>query len=194
MKRNLYIPFLLLLYLLCCAKSCDNREQSDNMHAQAMQTGESDSIRAVYASDTLSDRLSAGLEQTAIQKVFDFSDYLKILNDTTTAQPFREKAEAMIRALFFSREQEEKFRKLSMGQIDPDSVRRILPLQRTNDSTYQGRMQFTFRIPDQPGEKRTTHKRNNGGTVDFYVVKREKHFGKETLRIWTVLLGDIKFF
>ncbi len=211
MKRILSILVFILMYLLFSAKSCDNMEQDDAARDQARITSAQDSIKSTFTPDTLNGVSLRAFEAAARIRFCDFSDYLSILRDTTTARPFREKAREMIRGCFYtgksvlrvkipgrSRDMEVSVNQLLMagnecsfpcGRMIADSVKVIKTLERADDSSYTGTLGYPcfssggkdiIKLKMVPGH----------GTVGFLVIKHEKTFGKDTLRVWDVFLGD----
>lgn len=211
MRRISQISALILLYLFITAKSCDNQEQDDETRNQTRITLSRDSIKSTFESDSLSTSSLRAFEVTAKIKLSDFSDYLIILNDTSVAERFREKAREMIRELFISENsvlrctnpdnlgkreipikyllQSGKKAPAMFGKIIPDSIRVKKILQQTDDSISIGELSYSY-IP--AGQKFTKNLKPEiaGGTIDFLVVKHEKKFGKDTLKIWDVFLGN----
>jgi len=196
MRKAAYISVLVLIYLLFSAKSCDNREQADTARDEAVAKATHDSIAAVFESDTLSEEALRAFEETAGLKIYDLAEYLKILSDSNTEQGFKGKVEAMIREMFLPQNgnmdrSTSVFKKMNMqAGMMIDSVKIQQPLQPVNDSLYAGQLRFTIHVVNpHPAERKgqTREKR-----VEIFVLKREKKFGDNTLKVWTVLLGEIK--
>lgn len=183
MRSTLKIFALILLYFLACGKSCDNSEQNDAQREQRRITAETDSLRSVFGTDTLSASSLQAYMETAKQRFYDFNDYLYIVNDSSAAELFRNKAQEMIRSLFIvSMEPIKTFTPMTL-----DSVYRKEAFQRINDSVYKGRLVFKFTKHYQ-GDKipKTFHET---GIIEVFLVKGDKNFGKRRLRTWDVFLG-----
>jgi len=211
MRRLLYIPTLILLYLLFTAKSCDNQERADDVSEQKQITLSQDSIRSNFESDTLSNASLRAFEGMGGMKLADLGDYLMILGDTAVAETFREKAREMIRGLFLSEnsvvrltgQENPGIREVSVntllnpvkgnpvisGKIIPDSVRVKQPLKWIGKAIYAGTLSFAY-IPEDKMNKNGPGPASVSGTVDFLVTRHEKNFGKDTLMIWDVFLGN----
>ena len=213
MRRIFYIPALLLIYLLTTAKSCDRQEQYDESVDQLSVERAQDSIKSIFESDTLSIVSLHAFEATAKIRLADFSDYLVIVDDTSVAETFREKAKKMIRGLFISENsvirctnpdnhgseeipilqllKDSKEPRTYFERIIKDSIRIKDPLKMAGDSNYIGKLSFSFVAPRQKTSKNL--KQPTGyGTIDFIVTRHEKMFGKDTLIIWDVFLGSIQ--
>ena len=206
--RRLYqiLPFV-LLYFLFCAKSCNNREEFEENRARAAM----DSIKSSFQSGRLSQDQLKAFEETAVLKLNDLQDYLRIQNDTFADPAFREKAGEMIHDLFISDqvilffcipgEKEEKPFTLQQlvtsekrhpaGLLNPafDSIRVVQPLKLGNDSVYSGKLSF---IPYySTGITEKVHPRWSRHTIEIFVKKQNALFGKDTLLIWKVFLGSM---
>lgn len=211
MRRFFHISALILLYLVITAKSCDNQEEADEARNQTNITRSQDSIRSTFESDTLSNASLRAFEVMARIKLSDFNDYLIILNDTSVAELFREKAREMIRGLFINEnsvlalmgQDNSESREFSVkqllhpgkgfpvkfGKIITDSIKVRQSLQRAGDAIYTGKLGYAF----IPAVQKTTKSRNqeiSGGTINFLLAKHDKQFGTDTLKIWDVFLGD----
>jgi len=183
MRRTVKIFALILLYFLACGKSCDNGEQFDARREQHRITALSDSLRMVFASDTLSANSLTAYMESAKQKFLDYVDYMKIVNDSAAAEPFRSKAEEMIRSLFLPGEEPGK----ENQPVNVDSVYRNEAFQRINDSVYGGSLSYSFKnlqFADK-GVKKSSGK----GMIEVYLLKSDKNFGKGKFRVWNVYLG-----
>jgi hypothetical protein len=167
MKFSLRLSVLIVLYLLLSAKSCNQQEEFDAAREQKRADSAKDSILSVFGSDTVTSSTLAAFEEEAKIKFADFFDYQDILSDTSAAPAFREQAREMAGELFISGNP--AFHAINTR---PDSVWVKQPLHRVNDSIFTGELGFS-----------------PGGTLEFYAVKRNKSFGNETLKVWTVLLG-----
>ena len=186
MRRTVKIFALILFYFLACGKSCDNGEENDTHREQRRITAETDSLRSVFGTDTLSAASLLAYLETAKQKFYDFNDYLRILTDTSAAEPFRIKAREMIRNLFIAGTE-------TTSDINPirlDSVGTKEAFQRINDSVYAGRLLFSFRTLHRPG--RIISSSYESGTIEVFLVKCDKNFGKGKLRVWNVFLGKME--
>lgn len=186
MRRTVKIFALILLYFLCCGKSCDNEEKNDTQREQRRISTETDSLRSVFGTDTLSASSLLAYMETAKQKFYDFNDYLHIVADTSGARPFRDKAREMIRGLFIAGAEPTKM----ISPFGLDSVGLKEAFQRINDSVYEGHLVFSFRTLQRPGK--IVNSSHETGTITVFLVKRDKNFGKGKLRVWNVFLGKME--
>lgn len=186
MRRTFKISALILFYFLACGKSCNNREKADAYHEQIKIRTETDSLRSAFGTDTLSSSSLLAYMETAKQKFYDFNDYLHIAADTSVAGPFRDKAREMIRNLFIAGTEPTKI----TNPFGLDSVGLKEAFQRINDSVYQGRLVYSFRIPQRSGKNIISS--HETGTITVFLVKYDKNFGKEKFRVWNVFLGKME--
>lgn len=186
MRRTVKIFALILLYFLACGKSCDNEEKFDAHREQVRVSAETDSLRSVFGTDTLSASSLLVYMETAKQKFYDFNDYLHIVADTSAAEPFRDKAREMIRDLFIAGADPPKM----ISPFGLDSVGLKEAFQRINDSVYEGHLAYSFITLQRPGK--IVNSSPETGTIAVFLVKRDKNFGKGKLRVWNVLLGKME--
>ncbi len=209
MKRQLTIPVLIVIYLICSARSCNDNENS-GLNEQHRISLVRDSVKNAFETAHLSDEAAHETEMTAKQKLLDMSDYLRILNDTSIDGMIRKKAVDMIRSLFLSENVKLKLNPIRKEEVIPlknllsdglsgkyasteismDSVLTFLPLRRINDTLYAGKMHFQYGIALKPELRK--HKRSSGRTVEIYSIRVKKAFGNDTVRVWSVCLGNIE--
>jgi len=211
MSRRFQIPALILLYLLSTAKSCDHGERTDETRDRERIGRLQDSIRESFQADTLSMISLQAFEATAKNRLSDFSDYLSVVHDTSISGAFRQKAGEMIRGIFISENSTLQFtgsgfpgrKEVSVkqllsdgkelpftpGPVPGDSIRVIQALRRSSDSVYTGKLRF-FCLPFAKNHEESRKFTPSYGTIDFLVTKHPKRFGKDTLSIWEVFLGN----
>ncbi|MCX6303646.1 MAG: hypothetical protein NT040_01635 [Bacteroidetes bacterium] len=190
MSRTIRTFALILLYFLACGKSCDNQEQSDAEMAQRQVRAESDSLRAAFGSDTLTASTLQAYEETAVLKFADYCDYLMILADSTAAEPFRAKAREATSGMFISESSMLRYPKpAGIARSACISARIDQPLQRACDSVYTGKLRYFSSFHEQQSEKNMKQDRFEG-TACFLVLKHQKKFGPDTMKVWEVFLGD----
>jgi hypothetical protein len=212
MKRVLQLSVLLLLYIVFSAKSCSDEEEFNAAREQKAAESTRDSIMTVFGSEKPSAGSLGAFEETAIQRFNDFLDYANITTDTSKAPEFREQAGKMLRELFVSGSNaillapvngtvkiissvscfsgQEKIPEGIITLSRPDSVWVDSGLRVFNDSMYEGRLGFSLAtaLPENSPVKY----RLAGGTMDFFLIKRSRVFGTDTLKVWTIALGDIR--
>ena len=213
MRRFFKISALILVYFLCTAKSCNDREQDELIQEQSIITATKDSLASVFTSDSLPLNSLRAFETTARLKLSDLSDFVRILADSTTDSLFKAKTCEMIRRQFIpgdvrfhiSHDGCQKAKEMSLeqflstwrnisdqhGKLVFDSIRVLKSLQRTDDSSYSGQLCFKGHCccPASVNEKVLNDRIS---TVDFFVIKQRKVFGRDTINVWEALLGDIK--
>jgi len=207
MIKILKISFLLIALSILCAPSCNDEQEANNREEEILNSAKND-IKKEFESDYLDEAALFAHEAAAIQKLIDFSDYVKVLADTSLELSFREKAGEMIANSFQSKNilislnqdtespQNEITIQLLITSglenkpiIPPfhfDSLRIQEPLKRMGNSTYEGKItciqSFT---QSSPAEKVTR-------TIDIFVSKKDKVFGPDTLKVWNTFLGEIR--
>ncbi len=186
MRKTVKIFILILIYFLACGKSCDNGEKNDARNEQEKVTAVTDSLRSAFGTDNLSASSLLAYMETAKQKFYDYNDYLKIVDDTSAAEPFRNKAREMIRGLFIPGGEPSKM----ISPFDLESVNIKEVFQRINDTVYGGHLDFTYKTPQRPGK--IVNSSHETDVIAVYLVKREKNFGKVKLRVWNVFLGKME--
>ena len=96
MRNWLRLSAFLLIFLLCNSQSCNDSEESEaKLREDRFQTS-MDSLSANLTSGTPSGSVIRSYESSAIQKLGDFTDYMNILADSSTAGEFREQVKKMI--------------------------------------------------------------------------------------------------
>jgi hypothetical protein len=209
MKRLFRFSAIIVVYLLSSAKSCDNQEQFDAMRDQRKVKSAMDSIRSEFSAATPSASTLNAFEETAKLRFADFADYLNILADTGVAPAFREHTKQMIRDLFLpgnvvlefsldgSKKQEAFTLDALLTEGPPTGIKAHVScpvkvwvmddLQAQNDSLFAGRLGFSANTDATSPDPEKYQL--SGGSIRFYALKREKLFGKDSLKVWTVLLG-----
>jgi hypothetical protein len=186
MKRALKIFGLIAIYFLACGKSCDNDEQFTARKEKEKVEAETKKLITEFKTDSLSAAMIKAFEETAVQRFYDYNDYVTIVSDTTKALQFRNEARKMISALFLPGTEPAKItRPYALFKVNVKKE-----LQLLNDSVYSGRLAFTF-------VSRVKHLHSDdlirdSAEIDVFLVKRSKEFGKEKLRVWDVFLGKME--
>lgn len=204
MVKILKISFLLIALFILCAPSCSDEQAALDREEEVLNSARNE-LRKEFESDYLDQAALFAQETTAIQKLTDLPDFVKILTDTSLESSFREKAGEMILNTFKSEEilitlspelQKEisiKFlissglqNNLFVPQFHFDSIKVQEPLSRTGNSIYTGRIGClqVFTVEDQTVKV--------SRTVELFVSKKAKAFGNDTLKVWNTTLGAIR--
>ena len=211
MTKYLKISIIILVLFVIYAPSCVD-EQAEAMREEAILVEVKNDIRAEFETDYLSEASLFAYETTAKQKLSDFVDYLHILTDSSLDVYFRAKAGEMIKSTFLSENvtlQLAQHKKEPAGEnnvhrlinnglenklsLPPFSIGSIIidePLHRNGNTSYTGTLTFSqnFTLPGQPGQILNSVSRS----ADVYLINEDKIFGADTLKIWSVRLGEIK--
>ncbi len=205
------ISTIVYMMLVLCAPSCEDEQETANREIEILMAAKKD-IRAEFETDYLNEASLYAYETTANQKLTDLFDYIQIMTDTSLDMSFRLKASEMIKNTFLSdnvtveligenkdavNEQKVSLlisnglkNKLPGLYYSVDSIQVFEPLHRIDNKTYSGILWFlqNFTNPAKPGQNIKSIKRY----TDFYVLKENKVFGTDLLKIWNVRLGQIR--
>jgi hypothetical protein len=211
MKQFFYIVSMIIVYFLLTAKGCggDTKSASDVREQKRIET-EIDSLAEIFGSESLSPFALLAFEENAKIRFNDFLDYFGIAADSTKAKAFKEQAGRMIGDMFISRDCILCFKIADKNAVTgitvkelvaansgflkyisilhPDSLWITEKLKPVNDTMYAGQLGFSM---DMTSYQREFDNYYPGcGVISFYIVKQRKVFGKDTLNIWSVLLGE----
>jgi hypothetical protein len=210
MKKRFSIPLLIVVYLLCSARSCNDNDNAETRENRKI-TQLSDSLQRIAKAENPSAEDLHAAELSARQKLLDLADYCRIVYDTATNPVFREKAANRIRSLFVSEMETVNFSVNAAGKgktlqewltdglsgkyqpltFSMDSVEIDNPLSRVSDKLYSGRLKF--RLSENPSSERGI--RNAAvaeRSIEFYNQLKSKAFGSDTLNVWTLGFGKMK--
>jgi hypothetical protein len=211
MKRIVYIWVCIFLYFILCGKSCDDdnartsRQVNDAANAK-------DSIRHQFENEVLTEEARRAAELSAIQKLQDLSDYLKIFSDVSMDSSFRNKAGEMIRGIFISEKSKlafgqirnEKMKDITVEkllndgfgddfirmEIHIDSIEIIEPLEISDGNDYSGKISARRSIIEYTTSDSLILP-VRPVTIEFFSTHRVKLFGSDSLEVRVVSLGDI---
>jgi len=211
MIKVLKISTFIFVLMILCAPSCEDEQEIANREDAILEAA-ANNIRDEFETNYLNEASLFAYEIAAKQKLSDLSDYLQIMTDTTLDMSFRKKAGEMIKSTFQSENDKLDLIELNEGPVKEYKVSRIinmgldgkLPhvnfavefiqvykhLNRTDNNTYSGILRFVQNYTDQAVPKQITNSIKR--EADFYVVKKDKVFGTDSLKIWTVQLGNIR--
>jgi len=212
MKLINNILIIVLLYFICSARTCTEDDSTAERDKESDLSELRDSIKQVFEVNFPDDELLKALEETAKEKLIDFSDYLRLVSDSSLDARFRQQAAETAGRLFVSKDINiRKWSKaypvhdlktleylLSEGLlrgmsywIQPFQIEVKTPLTWKNDTTFTGTLSFYQQII--PFDNQTPPVNLPAITViDIYALKKIKSFGQEHLSIWEVYLGDVK--
>lgn len=211
MNTFLKILTIILILLVVYAPSCVDEHEIARQEDVRLNA-EKDKIRMEFEKEYLTESELYAYETTAKQKLSDFADYYHIMTDTSLDLSFREKAGEMIKSTFQSDNDNLQLFSLDKDLVKGLEVRNLIktgmknklphlsfsfdsivihePLRRINNKTYFGVLNFSQNFTNRSIREQTVKsiKRN----IDFYVSKEDKVFGKESLKVWNVRLGEIE--
>jgi hypothetical protein len=212
MRWILNISALFIILFICSAHGCNDTGELSEIRAEKMIESSKDSIRNIFETDMPDDEQLKGFEETAKQKLIDFSDYMKIVSDSSLEITFRKQAARMASALFKSPELRTVAWNADHPGTEPQTIDELLeknlsdgmkywlipeqlsiknPFSNKSDSLYTGSLKFCVE-PKYFAEQNKTVLLKDWFYADVYAVKTNKFFGNQRLTIWEVRLGDIK--
>lgn len=203
---------LILAYFILCGKSCDD-DSNQGLRVPKDVENVKDSIRHEFEVDVLSDQSLHAAEISAIQKLKDLSDYIKIFTDASMDPVFREKAGEMIREMFespdsklsFGPVKKNKIQSVTLGEfmergsgddifqteVSFDSIRVQEPLRKSSEEAYSGKL-AAFQTAITHSSADSIISPAIPVNVDFISSKQVKIIGQDTLKVWEVKLGDLE--
>ena len=213
MKRTKYIWVLIAVFFLCSSRTCEEGKEETQEQKDQYTLNLINSVKEVFASDSLSDNLLRAYEMTAKEKLIDFTDYLRIISDTTININFRQQAIKLIRDQFISDSIEFyscnksvdgskpiTLKELLVSRLDEGDSYRIIPLQiniskplsQCNDSVFTGSLLFNCKyIPVTCNDTVEILSENNN--IEIYLKRNLNFFGNEYLKVWEVKFGKFCF-
>jgi hypothetical protein len=205
MTRILKILVLIIIVLIFGAPSCSD-EQENSRREESLVNASIDSIKEEFTAEHLSDEALYGFEKAAVLKLSDLQDYLRILTDSSLDISFRRQAGEMLDKMFVTENIRIRLTDslplsvsdfISLGlenNLSPssfifDSIQVHEPLHRISASTWKGKLTFLqpVALPDTNQPVMFSAR-----TADISLCKESKAFGPDTLKIWTIRLGEIK--
>jgi len=210
MSKYLQISIIILVLFVGYAPSCVD-EEAIAIREEAILTEARNDIRTEFETDYLTEASLFAYEATAKQKLSDIADYFHILTDTSLDLSFRTKADEMIQSSFMSEDvlhlaplegypvgesniqtlvEEGLTNEPPIPPFSFDSIFILEPIHRTGDRSYSGTLKFKQIFSDPTGSGLTSIDFRR--KADFHLIKEEKIFGPDTLRVWNVRLGEIR--
>lgn len=187
MKRPFLIPILLLAFIVLSSKQC--AEDADPLVEVDTQLEEISAVKSAFESDYLKSESLFAFEEKAKQKLSDYSDYLNIAKDTSLDTTFRHQAANMIPHLFYQKK--EPIISTGSGSLALiDSIYMIKPLSKTSTAIYTGSLGFHGMMTDiETNDSMILSPQK--WTIEMIATKTLTSFGKDTLRVWKVFLGEM---
>ena len=211
MKWTRYILIVIMIYLVCSARTCNEDEETAAGREEKYILNLKDSVKHVFMSDSLTEQILRAYEVTAAQRLNDFADYLKIISDTALDLRFRKHAAELVTELFISDEIElsgwsKSYPEPGLNILNnlisyslskgvsfwnqPMQINFINPFTSINDSTFTGDLSFNYKSLSHGGQD-TLEIASERLVIDVYLMKKTKTFGKDRFRVWDVYLGDM---
>jgi len=211
MKWVKYIWILLMIYIVCSARTCNENEETSEKQKEQYTINLLNSVKQVFTSDSLSDHLLRAYEITATEKLNDFADFMKIISDTTLDVRIRQHAAELVMDLFIYDEIElsgwsKYYPEPGINLLDnlisyslskgvsfwnqPMQINFIRPFTSINDSTFTGDLSFNYKSLSLSGQD-TSELVTGRLVIDVYLMKKTKTFGKDRFPVWDVYLGDM---
>ena len=205
------ISAVLFSMVILCAPSC--RDEMEGTGQEDILLRETrDEIRKEFETEYLTETSVFAYEVAAKQKLADVAGYIRVLTDSSLDMSFRSKAGEMIEKIFLSGttgleimdDMNKSGKRIEVQNLIEECLTNALifapfyfetirinqPLQRINDTTYFGTLNFiqAFMDPTRPDQLLNSVSRN----AEIFVIKENKGFGNESMKIWVVRLGEIR--
>ena len=211
MKWTRYILILIMIYIVCTARTCNEDEETTATREEKYIMNLKDSVKHVFMSDTLTEQMLAAYEVTAAQRLNDFADYMRIISDTALDHRFRTHAAELVKELFTGDETELSGWSKSYPQSGLNSLNNLISYSLSegvsfwnrpvhinfiktfagiNDSTFTGILSFNYKSLSISGQD-TSEIASERLIIDIYLLKKTKTFGKDRVSVWDVYLGDM---
>ena len=212
MNRIKYIWILIMIYIFCSARTCNESEEATEVQKEQYTMNLMNSVKNVFTSDSLSDYFLGAYEMTAIEKLNDFADYMRTISDTTLDLKFRQHAAELVKELFVTDEIElsawsKSITQSALKTLDhlisyslsggvtfwnqPMQINFIKPFTSLNDSTFTGDLSFKYKSLSFKGQE-TSEIVTGKLVMDIYLMKKTKAFGIDRFPVWDVYLGKMK--
>ena len=206
-----YIWILIVIYIVCSARTCNESEVTTDVQKEEYTMNLINSVKNVFTSDSLSDYFLRAYEKTAIEKLNDFADYMKIISDTTLDLRFRKHTAELVKGLFLTDEIDlsgwsKSYPEPGLNILDtlisyslsegvsfwnrPMQINFIKPFISINDSTFTGDLSFNYKSLSLSIQD-TLEIASGSLVIDIYLMKKTKTFGKARFTVWDVYLGDM---
>ena len=204
--------FICFGLLFMRADGCGGDENQEFRRKQPKIEAEKDSIKLAFTSETLTLANLKAFEESVTYKFTDFTDYYRIYTDYSVAPEFRYKAGEMIRCLFLSENcrfsvmnnQSNYKSNLTLAKLLATKINEHSPLfafkadsmwvqdnlSPISDTAYMGILGFTSGNFTKNNTIQTEKRKR--GTARFYATKKKLIISNDTLKIWTVLIGDVE--
>jgi hypothetical protein len=169
-------------------------EPSGKERQKQQRLQELNAVSEHFRSEVLTRRNLEAFEMKAMEKLMDYADYLGIDYDHNVDTSFRIQAQENIRQLFV---RSAVPRPPVPSNINPDpynslqfligSAEVIKPLKREASETYTGSIRYSMQILGIISTD-TTILDSSVHNMQMVLQREYKHFGKDSLLIWEVLL------
>lgn len=187
MRKWFIIGTLVMVYLVCSSRSCTEDRSAWEARQLAWIEACQDSIISQFDKEKLSGLDLVILEETAAQRLGEWSDCMMIASDSTLGMPFREQARDFARSLFMSLNEAINLEDsvILWGNLFPEPITIEKSLTPIHDSLYIGSLHC--RLIQQDSTKLI--KEIPYRTIPFCVARTIRVFGTDTVRLWNVFLG-----
>jgi hypothetical protein len=191
MKKLLKITGAVLLGIVLSAPGCEG--PGTGRQDEAALVASRDSILSEFTSDRLTDADVRAFEENARLKLSEFADYFNISTDPSLDTAFRTEARRMAGWLFRAGDERilaDFYRDHRTCRISFDSIRLAEPLRPSAAAEYRGLLAARQTSRCTAGKDSTTAV--DPATVEIIAAKTAKVFGRDTLNVWEVFLGDLR--
>lgn len=211
MKKFLFLFFAFMAYLLLSSKSCAPEKSEESVSPEVKLNQDREVIRQEFGAEHLSSKSLKAYELMSVQKLADFSDYLRIFTNRQMDTTFRNLSGKMIRELFVSDSigintcliMNSEKKKLPLGEflnrisesntcdLSFDSIRISRHFRQKNETKYVGCISFLRGLKTCP-QSDTVNLPTVRLETEIVLKKVKKSIGNDTLQVWSAFLGNIR--
>ena len=188
-------------FLAGCASV--NKEEAGYSTTQKDPQKESRIYESQFTAERLSEKHFEAFETRAIEKLHDFTDYLRIISDDRYNEEFKINAMAQARELFIEHSLitlpdiaesasldvflDQSYQDANQGYLIIENPSIKVPLREATKNLYEGSVAFQLSLLVNGDTLTKTEERQ----AQFYLMKTEKSFGAKKKKVWEVFLGNI---
>lgn len=199
---NKLVCFIWIGFLAGCASV--NKEEAGYSSTQKDAQKESRIYESQFTAERLSEKHFEAFETRAIEKLHDFTDYLRIISDDRYNEEFKINAMTQARELFIEHSLitlpditesasldaflDQSYQNPNPGYLIIENPSIKVPLREATKNLYEGAVAFQLSLLVNGDTLKTKTEERQ---AQFYLMKTEKNFGAKKKKVWEVFLGDI---
>lgn len=167
------IKILFIFWVLNLLVACAINQSADSKEAYEVEE-EMASLESQLTGSTLPEENLHAFETRAIQKLYDWIDYLKLLRNSNYDSAMAKQIKDQAQALFIDHQMVSL--ELPPG-VKIGKITTIAPLRQTRIGIYEGILSFTIN--------------EHAYKISILATRQTKQFGAEEMLVWEVFLGNL---